>query len=314
MGKYIESNRKVIGCFNIIKKGGGMKKLLALISAVGLVAMMNGCGLNDPASKVDISITSIGPVAAGGGAAIVEGTIEADSIITNVDMTVLNSTDGDFKSNFTLYWTTGYTGKEKADLKVDMSTTVAAKSTTPSGTYKLKITGSSGGITTSSTKEFTVTSVGTPVTVATVEAGANKNTTLGSSIDLDEPKVMLMEESTTNLSTVDICYAYSGTDGTEKLFSPHHAKASAYTFTANWGTPNETKFYKTFLTPTQYDAITTKEQVQAEWSEPEIAATSIDCAKDDVFIAKTDQGAIVLMLITSQTPEATGKIDLKIAK
>jgi|WetSurMetagenome_2_1015567.scaffolds.fasta_scaffold70055_1 hypothetical protein len=290
-----------------------MKKLLALLG-VGMVAMWSGCGLNNPASKVDISITSIGPVAAGGDAAIVEGTIEADSIITDVDMTVLNSSDGDFESSFTLNWTKGYSGKEKADLKGDMNTTVAAKPGTPAGTYKLKITASSGGITNSSTKEFTVTSVGTPVTVATVEAGANQNAILGSSIDLDEPKVMLMQASTDNLSTVDICYAYSDTDGKEKLFSPHHAKASGYTFTTNWGTPNETKFYKTFLTPTQYNEITTKEQIQAEWSEPESAATSIDCAEDDVFIAKTDQGAIVLMLITSQTPEATGKIDLKIAK
>jgi hypothetical protein len=149
-----------------------MKNFLALLGVVGMVAMWSGCGLTDPASNVDISITSIGSVTAGGGAAIVEGTIEADSIITDVDITVLNSSGADVKSSFTIYWTTGYSGKEKADLKDDMSTTVAAKSGTAGGTYKLKITASSGSITSSSEKEFTVTSSGTPVKDTTLTLGA----------------------------------------------------------------------------------------------------------------------------------------------
>ena len=136
-----------------------MKKFLALLGVVGMVAMWSGCGLTNPSgtTNVDITISTIGAVVAGGAAGSVEGTIKADSIITSVAMTVLNSSDADVTTGFTVSFTSGYTGKKSVNLKDDMSTTVAAKTGTAGGTYKLKITASAGSVTSSSTKEFTVT-------------------------------------------------------------------------------------------------------------------------------------------------------------
>jgi hypothetical protein len=291
-----------------------MKKVLALLGAVGMVAFLSGCGLTNPSSNVDISISSVGAVIAGGAAGQVEGKIEADSNITSVEIKVLNASDADVTADFTISFTSGYSGKKKADLKDDMSTTVAAKAGTAAGTYKLQITASAGSITSTSTKTFTVTAgSGTPVTTYTLVAGANSNATLGSSIDLDEPKVMLMAEAGNNVSKIDLCYAYSTTGSVEKLFSPTQAKLSGYTFAAGWASPNATKFAKLTMTVAEYNAITTREQILA-LTQPTTDGASIACAADDVFIAITDQNAVVLILITGQTAGAAGSINLKIAK
>lgn len=293
-----------------------MKKLVTLLFVGALIVMWNGCTEDGPlgGSTITITITSIGVVQVGGAAGEVVGEIESDAELTAVTMKVLDSADNDVSTNFTVSFTSAYVGEKKVKLKDDMSTTITAKAGTAGGTYKLQITATAGSIEGIQSKTFTVTGGGTPVTTATIQAGANSNATIGSSIDLDEPKVMLTAEANQNVSKIDICYAYSGTDAVEKLFSPHHAKLSGYTFASAWANPNQIKFYKTTLTPAQYNAITTKEQLALQWTDPGIAGTSIACAKDDVFIALTEQGAIVLMLITAQTAGAAGTIDMKIAK
>lgn len=292
-----------------------MKKFIALLFVGVLLTLWSSC-FDDPTGTTTVTITieSIGAVVINGAAGEVVGEIEADEALTSVTMKVLDSQDQDVTANFTVNFTSAYVGLESVKLKDDMSTTVAAKQTATAGTYKLQITAAAGDVETISSKAFPVTGGGTPVTIATLQAGANQHTTLGSAIDLDEPKAMLKAEADQNVSKIDICYAYSGTDAVEKFFSPHHAKLSGYTFAQDWATPNESKFYITTLTPAQYNAITTKEQLAQEWTEPANPATSVACAKDDVFIAKTEQGVLVLILVTDQVAGATGTIDIKIAK
>jgi hypothetical protein len=292
-----------------------MKKLFTLIFVGALISMWGGCDTSptDP-SVITITITSIGAVVVGGAAGEVVGEIESDGELSAVTMKVLDASDNDVSANFTVNFTSAYVGEKKVKLKDDMSTTVAAKTGVAAGTYKLQITATAGTIEQVTSKTFPVTGGGTPVDTGSVIAGANSNATYGSSIDLDQPKAMLTAEANQNVSKIDICYAFSGTENVEKLFSPHHAKASNYNFAAAWANPNQTKFYKTTLNATQYAAITTKEQVTQQWTEPSAVGTSVACAQGDVFIAKTEQGAIVLMLISAQTAGASGTINMKVAK
>lgn len=291
-------------------------KGLAVVSCVGMVFFSLGC-FDDPVSDEDsvvIQITSFATMTPGATKQI-QGTIEASPAIDEAAITIALTKDGaDASTHFETPTLNDIEAAEDIDLETDLGLKITPKTTIPSGTYVLSISATAGTANSSDNVTFTVTNTGTPVTIANVIAGANQNATYGSSIDLDEPKVMLKAEADANVSKIDVCYAFSGTDNVEKLFSPHHAKASGYTFAADWATPNQTKFYKTTLTPAQYDAITTKEELALQWTEPGSPATSITCALNDVFIAKTEQNALVLLLITAQTAGATGTIDIKIAK
>jgi len=152
------------------------------------------------------------------------------------------------------------------------------------------------------------------ITTGTVTAGCSQNAIYGCSIDLDEPKAMLKAEADQNVSKIDICYAYSGLDSIEKLFSPHHAKVNGYSFAQNWADPNQTKFYKTNLNSAQFDAIKTKEEIVRQWTDPGVPATSVYCINGDVFIAKTEKGALILILITYLTPGPSGYMEMKVIK
>lgn len=287
-----------------------MKKLLALVSAVGVAAMMSGCGLTDPSpTSVTITIESIGAVVAGGAAGEVKGTIEADSILTNVDMTILDKNDADVKSKFTVTWTSSYSDKKKVDLKDDLGTTVKANTGTAAGTYKLKITAESGGISSSQSKEFTVTSTGTPVTVGTVTIGSLDNPTLGSSVDLDSGKVKLALEAKKAGSGIDLVFTYSTDLSAFRIFSPEYAKnSSGITAFASWVSPNDTKFKKASVT---FASINTKEEIASLYSSTSgTELSSSNAAVNDVFVVKTDQG-YALIQITSFQSTTSGTADIK---
>ena len=295
-------------------------KGLAIVSCIGLIVFSFWGCFEDPVSDEDSVTVQLGAIGSMGVDTLkaITGTITASPAIDQTALTItvtVASTGADASTHFTQTGPGAITAKEDIDIAADLGLAFTPINTITTGTYRLTISAAAGTATGSDYEDFTVTNQGgTPVTIATVIAGANQNTTLGSSIDLDEPKVMLKAEADANVSKIDVCYAYSGTESVEKLFSPHHAKASGYTFAADWATPNQTKFYKTTLTPAQYDAITTKEQLALQWTEPGSPATSIACALNEVFIAQTEQNAIALLLITAQTTGDAGTIDIKIAK
>jgi hypothetical protein len=295
-----------------------MKKLLSLLGVGIIAAMWSGCGVTNPASSVTIKIDGIGAVVVGGASGQVTGSIQTDSLLTSVSMKVLSGST-DVSSDFTVSYTSAYLNKKSVDLNTDMSTTVAAKTGTASGTYTLSITAEAGSITSTTTKDFGVTGgqTGTPVDTATLVAGSNQ-AIAGSSIDLDEPAIYNSAASVANVSKIDLCYSYTNVAGFtagDYLFSPDQAQSSGYTYTSGWTTtPNTTAFYLTNLTAAQYNAITTKEQVAALWTAPAAPTPYALCTAGEVFIAKTDQSAIVLIYISAQTPGATGTISLKIAK
>ena len=132
---------------------------------------------------------------------------------------------------------------------------------------------------------------------------------------MDEPVAWLSAEAAGNVAEIDLVYAYSNTDAVEKLFSPAHAKVSGYTFASGWESPNGTKFYKVLAYgATEFNAVTTAEEILELWNEPSAEGTSIAAAQGDVFIAETNQDAIVLLLIHAQAAGSAGSITIKTAK
>jgi stress response protein SCP2 len=149
------------------------------------------------------------------------------------------------------------------------------------------------------------------LTEASLSLGADQNTTLGSSLDLDVPSVLLATAARNSAAQVDLIYANSFATNSDKLGSPLWAQNNV-SFVANWAVYNDTKFYKP--AGTTYESVTTPAQLSALWNVSRATASSIDVVADDVIIAKTNEGAIVLIKIVTQTPGATGRIDIKVAK
>lgn len=289
-----------------------MKKLLSLLGVGVLVAMWSGCGVTNPASSVTIKIEGIGSVVAGGAAGQVTGTIETDSLLTNVNMKVLKGST-DVSSSFTVSFTSAYQNKKSADLKTDMSTTITAKSGTAADTYTLSITAEAGSITSTSTKDFTVTSTGTPVTTSQpIVMGSYKNATLGSSIDLDNGTVMLSAAAKAANSGVDLVGTVSDA-AAMRIFTPGYAASgSGITAFANWNSPANTSIVQV-PSSTTFDAITTAEQIESLYT----AGTSADAftaTVGDVFVVKTDQNKYVAVEITAHEADNTGTFTLKYAK
>jgi hypothetical protein len=150
------------------------------------------------------------------------------------------------------------------------------------------------------------------VVSATLVLGADENAVYGSSIDLDEPKVLLASAAKTAAAGIDLVYVYTFATDEDVLGTPSWAHASGFTFVSGWSTCNTTKFYK--LPGAVFETITTKAQLEALWQETLAIDPSVPVATNNVVIAKTDKGTLALMKIVSHVPGATGQIELKVAQ
>lgn len=295
-----------------------MKRLLSLSGVGLLVVMLNGCGdkgpTSNPVSSITISIDGIGLVVIGGAAGHVTGTIESDSVITGVTMKVLTAADGDVSSDFSISFTPGYSGKSVVDLATDLHTTVAAKSTVAAATYKLEITATAGSETNSRSREFTVKdgNSGTPVTIDSVTMGSFANTTVGSSIDLDDGSVYLPADACTAGSGTDLVGTYSSDFAKMRIFTPVYARDSSKIGAfSGWKQPAATNIVR--VSGTAFSAITTVGQLFALYSAgtPQIAWS---CATGDVFIVKTDLNRYAAIEIGAFTASTSGTFKMKYAK
>jgi PKD repeat protein len=174
-----------------------------------------------------------------------------------------------------------------------------------SGSVTIKVGRTRAGVETPPVPELPAT-----LTETSLSVGADENTTLGSSIDLDVPAVLLPTAARNSAAQVDLVYANSFATSSDKLGSPLWAQNNV-SFVTGWAVYNDTKFYKA---STSYESVTTQDQLKALWDVSKATASSIDVVANDVIIAKTDVGAIVLIKIVTQTPGATGRIDIKVAK
>jgi hypothetical protein len=299
-----------------------MKKVLALLCLGLVVAFFAGCNSKSPTSPSANSVTfsnlsmrpdTIYAVASFFGN--VSGTMTGTSTITNYNVTVHDKQGADASATFAILNTV--VQNKVVDLKVDAATRVMARAATAVGKYYLVITAMIGTQSFSDSIAFAVT-LQPNLYIDSVVAGSNQSP-IGSSIDLDAPQIYPDSTSADNLSSIDLCYAYStganGIPAGNYLFSPDQAKASGFSFTSTWtGTPNSTAFYKVQnFTGADFDTVYTKAEIAALWTAPTAPTPYVLCNQGDVFIAQTDQGTIALIHITAQTPGATGTISLKIA-
>jgi hypothetical protein len=291
-----------------------MKKVLALL-CVGLVtAFFAGCGTtsstNPPGNSISFSnlaVTSVYALSSAFGT--ISGTMTGTSTITNYTLSAHDKRGSDVSASFLLSDT--IVQQKVVDLKVDAQAKIYAHSGTSPGKYYLIVTAMIGTQTFIDSVAFSV--IGNLYTDSIV-AGSNQ------SIDLDGPAIFTDSTSAVNLSAIDLCYANSsgandGVPAGDYLFSPDQAQASSYPFTNGWtGTPNSTAFYKLQnFTGADFDTVYSKAQVAALWTDPSGPTPQALCTQGDVFIARTDQGTIVLIHITAQTPGSAGTITLKIA-
>jgi len=288
-----------------------LKKILA-VSAMSFSLFVVGCGLTDPEEATAPTIT---------GPANVD-TLKANSPVTAAIEITAKDTISSWSGKVTtsagaavaataISATPSITEDGTKTKKVTYTLTSL---TAPAGAYLLEISATSKGLTATVKFDLVVGGVaGTPVVTATITAGANKNSTYGSSIDLDGGVAYKMADAATNLAKIDLCYAHTASNG-DKLGTPSWAKLSGYDFASNWTNPPTTmKFYKTALTAAQFDAITTKEAIPA-FVDASATAESAVTVKGDVFIVKTTEGAVCLLKIDDQVAGEAGTITIKTAK
>lgn len=302
-----------------------MKQFLKLLVAGAVCGMgFIGCGLVSPTDDdtISIDIKAIGDVRAGDDKPI-GGTIEGkpDPDATGISAKILDSDGATVAAEKIKVTKNTPSAKSKFDLTTDLSMKIVSTAEACNGTYTLEISAAAGSATTTKTATFTIVNgkdcnaiipTGTPITEVTLEAGANGNSTLGSSIDLDGGTVWKMTEAANNVSKIDICYAHTAS-GDDKVGSANWAKLSDYTFAKNWATPPDCKMHAVTMTADAYTAVDTKEEITALWSES-TAVTSLKVVDGDIFIVKTTENVLALVKITSQTAGETGKITIKVGK
>lgn len=263
-----------------------MRKLLALLSAGLLVAAISGCGTS-PAGTVTITITSIGTgsVTANGPAVTVNGTIEADSALTDVVMTFMDST-GNTAVSTTYFqqnsFTANFAGKKKVDLNTDLSMVVRAY-TVPSGTYQLKITATSGSVTSTSSKSFTVTggSAGT-LTLASFTMGADSASD-PSLLDADSMNIYSNVSTPTGTQAkIDAIFSFSTVLVPNALAftSPSVAAGAPYN---GWTNKPATEFKKVTAT---WSNITTQADINTLWGTG-AGVTRLAVSQGDIIVIKT---------------------------
>jgi hypothetical protein len=297
-----------------------MNKLFTVsIAALGLGLGLMGCDLLGPADadSVDITLGAIPAITSASNQAVT-GNVDANVEITSITP-VIKDASGNAVTTITISKNNVDNTKKKIDLKTDLALTLVVGAQTCNGTYTLELTAVAGTASTTKSATFTVSGVkdctkpeGTPVVTATISAGSNSNSDLGSSIDLDAGVAYKMSAAASHVAELDLCYSSTGA-GVDKLGSPNWAKLSNFDYAKNWTAPPATKFYKTDLTKAQFDAITTKEQIPA-FVDASATAESYPAALNDVFTVKTTAGATVLVLINAKTDGAAGSITIKTSK
>lgn len=152
---------------------------------------------------------------------------------------------------------------------------------------------------------------GTPLTAVSLSMGAQANARYGSSLDLDEPRVMLAAAARSAAGDVDLIYANSFADDTDKLWSPNTAKDNV-SFMSGWSVYNTTSFLK--VTGVAFNSVTTAEQLAALWKPAAAVTSSLAVTAGDMVVAKSNAGKLVLISIMSHIPGEAGIIEIKVAK
>lgn len=271
--------------------------------------------------EVDISINEIEYITAGE-SKYIEGTIEGTNEINPNDIDIYIKDDyGDIIDKEDFYIERlSISPSTSIDLRNDLELKIVTKSSACNGSYFLSINVEGEG-TNKSFKAIPFVIIEgydcneTPLATFVLEAGANENTELGSSIDFDGKKVYLMSEAASKVAKIDLCYAYSGTNKVEKIGTPYWAYKSDYDFAKDWGesAPN-IKFYKVSMSKDEFKDIISVEELEDMWDPSLASESSYEVSTGDVFMLETTEDVIALILIEDQEKGTRGKITIKVAK
>ncbi|GEM_PF-4892285 len=294
-----------------------MKKVLALLGVSLMAAFLAGCnestsptgpsGNSVSFSKLAVSPDSIYTVSSAFGR--INGTLTGTSTITAYTFTVHDKNGLDASSMFEV--DDSVVQKKVVDLNVDANARIRGLFGVTRGKYYLIIKATSDGKVSTDSVAFTV-----------IQPSDLNNTSLfvgllDNSLDLDEPATFTESTAGANLAVIDLSYVHStgitGIPDGDYLFTPAQAKLSKYAFTSGWtGAPNATAFYK-LKNFAGFDAVNTKSDIAALWTDPIGPTPYVICNLNDFFIAKTEMGTIALFQITAKTPGTPGTLTMKIA-
>lgn len=240
----------------------------------------------------------------------ISGTIDAGKALDSVVVTVTDASGANMAR-------TKYGASEKTQYTVN-GLDFSFNASSCNGTYRAQFTAFAGTDSKSQSVDISLsgakdcnTNPPAPLSVTSLSAGAQSNPTLGSSIDLDAPKVMLSSAARAAAASVDLVYANSFADDADMLWSPNTAKDNV-DFMTGWSVYNTTQFHK--VSGTTFAAVTTAEELAALWKPASAVTTSLAVVAGDLVIARSNAGKLVLIQIVSQVPGETGSINIKVAK
>lgn len=167
----------------------------------------------------------------------------------------------------------------------------------------------------------TVTSAGKTVqTRANISMGGQTNSTIGSFFNYTSQQTMFLSDANNNPASVDFIY-YSGTTNLQTFCAPDDAQVTQiFASIANWSVRNNTRFRKTTLTATDFDAIndgdpSTAIDNQATTNVTSLASLANKLKVGDVIVFITAGGQeFGLIKVTAVNGSASGdvKFDIKI--
>ncbi len=179
-----------------------------------------------------------------------------------------------------------------------------------SGNFVCTVTNSSGTAT-SSTAVLRVDNV---ATVLSLTAGAQGNSQQGSFLDIDNMEDYLAVElvsggGSTPDANIDLFYGYSTNDQSAAIYSPDVAQdgvngGSGFTVAQNLDPANTTQIRATSV---NFNSVVTKLQIDSIWNVSSVVSPAkVDLVNGTEFLAKSNQGRIVLIQASSVIQSASG--------
>jgi hypothetical protein len=148
----------------------------------------------------------------------------------------------------------------------------------------------------------------------TVSAGAQANAALGSSIDIDPFRSHFIVPAQAIAGEIDLILAFSTSLNAMAIYSPHAAKngvgaAGGFSFMQDMNPVNATEIRTTVV---RYEDVRTRAQVDSLWNAGKpVAEGRLPISTGMAFLAKSNQGRIVLLQASGLTESSSGKADFR---
>ena len=151
----------------------------------------------------------------------------------------------------------------------------------------------------------------------TVTLGAQENGNIGGFYSVAGNKVYTQDQAYQNQSAIDIfCFYEESTGNNIALASPGTGITGIFTGESsveNWTTTDTTFFCTTTLTPEQFDALTTSDElIQTSFDSENARKKAKDVQIDAVYSIKIQSGEYGLLKITSVTQGTDGSVSFEL--